>query len=77
MENLREGIWQIRKIANGVHCRFESNKIEELPEIMLRASFEPYRNVIFKKLYKFQKDGNIELTAGEVVKIIFESLKKK
>lgn len=78
MELDREGIWVIRKIKDGCHFRFEGEKLEDLPEIMLRASFEPYRGVIYKALYKCEDDeGFVTLTAKEIMEIIFNSLKKK
>jgi len=79
MKNLlREGIWAIRKINDGVHYQYVGTKLGELPEIMTKASFEPYRNIIYKKLLKYSVDelGTTELTAKEILKIITTSIKK-
>lgn len=77
MELCREGIWVIRKIHNGIHTRFEGTKIEELPDIVTRSSFEPYRGILYSKLLKKQNEvGLINMSAKDVIKLIFESLKK-
>ena len=76
MELNREGIWCIRRIKDGVHHRFEGEKIEELPQIMKRASFEPYRDKIYKKLVKAENQcGWTELSAKEILNIVVSSLK--
>lgn len=77
MENLKEGIWTIRKIRDGKHWKFEGEKIEDLPEIMTRATFEPYRNKIYQKLVKRENFHGIDLDAKEVIDIIFSCIRKK
>ena len=75
--NLKPGIWTIRKIKDGDHYRFEGEKIEDLPQIMKRASFEPYRNKIYKKLVKAENQcGWTELNAKEILNIILDTIKK-
>lgn len=78
LKDLKEGIWCIRKIKWGMHHKYEGDKLEEVPDIMIRASFEPYRNKIYKKLYKKEIDGEcVDLTAKEIIDLIFSCLKKK
>lgn len=79
MKNLlREGIWAIRNIKDGVHYQYVGTQLSELPNIMTKAGFEPYRNIIYKKLLKYSVDelGTTELTAKEILKIITTSIKK-
>ena len=75
---LKEGIWVIRKIKRGVHYQYVGTQLGELPNIMTKAGFEPYRNIIYKQLLKFSVDelGTTELTAKEILKIITTSIKK-
>lgn len=76
MELNREGIWVIRKIKDGNHYKYEGEKIEDLPKIMTRASFEPYKNKIYKKLFKCEDEcGWTELSAKEIMEIIISCLK--
>jgi len=76
LQNLKEGIWVIRKIHDGSHVRFEGEKIEDLPDIMLRSQFEPYRNSLYKNLLKYIKSKEDKVKAGEIVDLVFKILKK-
>lgn len=77
MEITREGIWLVRKINCGDHCKYEGDKLEDMPDIMTRASFEPYRCEVYQKLYKKENSlGHVEMSAKEIVKLIFSCLRK-
>jgi len=76
MEINREGVWIVRRIKDGIHCRYEGDKLSELPQIMKRSAFEPYRNGIYKKLIKAENQcGWTELSAKEILDIVITSLK--
>jgi len=43
---LRDGIYMVRTIMNGTHTKFCHERLEDLPDAMSVAAFEPYRNKI-------------------------------
>lgn len=76
--NLKEGIWVVRKIKDGDHYKYEGEKIEDVPDIMIRSSFEPYRGKIYQELYKKEDAcGCVELSAKEIIALILKNLTKK
>lgn len=85
MEIDREGIWFIRKIKDGVHKRFITDKVLDLPDLILRASVEPYRKDITKVLRDYLDNHEVEkgacryknIKVRELVDLIFEQIKEK
>ena len=81
----REGVWIVRKIKNGEHKRFISEKVGDLQNIILRSGIEPYRKDITKVLKIYLDNHRIEdgvnlfdnIKIREVVDIIFNCIKEK
>ena len=78
MENLSNGIWYIKRDADTFKATVIASKLDEIPQAINKAKFEPYREVIHKNLDKYLA-GKSELVrkkvkSGVIMKIILDSI---
>jgi hypothetical protein len=84
LDDFGDGIYIIQTIKNGKEIKKSAEKLAELPDVMIKASFEPYRYKISKEIsMRLKKSKNSLLlgipdyiTTREIMNIIFKVFKE-
>ena len=75
--HLNEGIWMVKKIMNGDSASYITDRIDDIPKAMEKASFALHKNKVALNLETAMKnkleDGGV-LTLKEIVKVVFNSI---
>lgn len=82
LNDFSDGIYIIQTIKNGKQIIKAAEKLEELPDVMVKASFEPYRYKISKAISTRLNKSKNNLMLGisdfvytrEIMKIILKAL---
>jgi len=85
---LKEGLWYIKTIDDGVHYKFIADKVDDLPAVKKLSEIEPYRYIISKNIKALLDsledelsledvmEGNLQkiLPTKRIVDVVFQSI---
>ena len=82
--NLEEGIWAVTKIPNGIHYKYITDKVDDLPKKSTSLQLESYRykiaNNIRDYLTPLFRTGPLfpdAIKIDEIMKVIFNALEEE
>jgi len=73
-----EGLWYVKRIKNGTRWTWLNERIEDLPEAMIKAQLEPYRDEILLEWQRRGEDEEMyeEISLYDVASILFDTIAK-